>query len=216
MGLTAISSLVIGGNIIAILLQQTMRLKAMIGGLTSAAGYLPPSVDIAGVPVSARTQEVYQYRAEVTRYAIESAKYAADHVILYPLEIELSFQLGNWYPGFVERSFDLLEDMFEARNLLDLMTEHRIIKNVVLREFRLENEAPVWGKLDCHAVFQQIPLVSIQATATPATTTATSKTGGPSADKTATPEVNSGTKTPAAPTTRQIGDFNLTRSNVAL
>ena len=210
MGLTVISSLVIGGDIMAILAQQTIRQALLFGAVSAAQVYQPTPIFIAGVPVSARKQEVYQYRAEVTRYALESAEMASDHVILYPIEIELQFELGNWYPGFPKYSLNLLETMWKSRNLLTLVTQHKQLKNMVLREFRAENEAPVWGKLDCHAVFQQIPIVNVQSSAySKQNTTPAPNTGGPSAQQTVPPEADYGVQTPSAPSDQMIGDFNL-------
>lgn len=206
----ATSSATIGGDIIAILVQQSLRQAIMYGAALSAQNYQSPPIFIAGVPVTARLQEVYRYRAEVTRFAIEDARYASDHVILYPLEIELRCEIGNWYPGMAGYSLELFKRIFGSRNLLTLITEHKQVQNMVLRECRAENEAPKWGKLDCHLTFQEIPVVAVgtqpytteQVSPTPATST-------PAATNSATPPVDQGQTSPQVPTTNQIGNFNL-------
>jgi len=199
-----VDNAVIGGDIIAILAQQAIRQTILFSAVASLQAFQPPVVFIAGVPVSARMQEVYQYRAEVTRYPIESASLASDHVILYPIEIELTAEAANWYPQMPGYALNLLEQMWKSRNMLTLITTHKQVQNMVLREFRAENEAPIWGKLSFHAVFQQIPLVVIQAQNSPP-----SQTGGSSS---ANPAVNNGGQTPQTPTTQQQGNFNLPAS----
>jgi len=212
-----VESAIIGGDIIAMIVQSTMR-QALIYGAVATAGVPPPATIPkkyypAGVPVTARLQEVYQYRAEVTRYAIESADIASDHVILYPIEIELSCQVGNWYPQMPGYILGLFEAVWQLRSLLTLITQHQQVKNMVLREFRAENEAPVWGKLDFHLIFQQIPQVTLLTqNYTPSQTAATPQTGGADASKSANPPVNNGSQTPQPPTTQQQGDFNLPTS----
>jgi hypothetical protein len=68
---------------------------------------------------------------------------------------------------------------------------------MVLREFRAENEAPVWGKLDFHAVFQQIPLVALQTqNYSKDQTSATPQTGGSDVSNSANPSVNNGSVDP--------------------
>jgi hypothetical protein len=196
--LQAVDNAVIGGDIIAVMVQQALRQTVLYGAVAGAGVYQPPPIFVAGVPVTARLQEVYQYRAEVTRYAIESAEIASDHIILYPIEIEGTFQVGNWYPGQAEYSLNLLEQVWKARNLLTLITTHKQLQNMVLREFRAENAAPQWGKLDYHAVFQQIPLVTIQTQNSKSQTAATPQTGGSDVSNSANPPVNNGGQTPQA------------------
>ena len=202
-----VESVIIGGDIIAMIVQSTMR-QALIYGAVAKAGVPPPATIPkkyypAGVPVTARLQEVYQYRAEVTRYAIESADIASDHVILYPIEIELSCQVGNWYPQMPGYILGLFEAVWQLRSLLTLVTQHQQVKNMVLREFRAENEAPVWGKLDFHLTFQQIPQVTLLTQ---------NYTPSQTASKSANPPVDNGGQTPQPATSQQIGDFNLPTS----
>lgn len=211
MGLQTVESAIIGGDIIAIILNQAVQSSILYGSNAAAANYRPSPLYFGGIiPVTARLQEVYQYRAEVTRYAIESAAMSSDHIILYPIEVEGSFQTSNWEPGMAQHTLTVLEGIWKARQQFTLLTQHKQLPNMVLREFRAENEAPKWGKLDFHAVFQEIPKVAVQSSsATPDKTQATPQTGGPDVSKSANPPVNNGVQAPGTPTAIQSSAFNL-------
>ena len=187
-----------------------MRQTILFSALAAAQAFQQPVIFVAGVPVTARKQEVYEYDAEMTLFAIESAQYASDHIILRPIKIELECQVGNWYPQMPGYALNLFEQIWNSRNLLTLITQHKQIPNMALKGYRAENEAPMWGKLDFHLTFQQMPLViSTTSNYAPSQTAAGPNTGGADVSKSVNPATNSGQTTPQQPTTQQEQDFDL-------
>jgi len=197
-----------GGDIVAIYMQQAIRTMAVSasmvsqasrevaleGGVDGSPNYIPPALFVAGVPVTVRTQETYSYDAEITETAIEDAAIISDHIILHPIKIDLSFELSNWTPGQAAYSLDLLETMWKSRVRLDLQTEHKKIKNMVLEKLSVVNSAPVWGRLEFKATFKQVSDASLPTITMTASQVQhqPEKTSGPEVTKSAEPPVQNG------------------------
>ncbi len=192
---TTLKNSAIGGNVQAILAQQYVRtgITYALWGLT-ALTYNAPQVYIAGIPVSVRTQEAYQYRADVTRHAIESGASYSDHVILEPIRVDLYFEVSNVSRGAAQYALNMFETLWKRREPLDLITEHKKIPDMVLSVLRVENSAPFWGKLVFQATFEQITKVTLETQAAELTPTETTST--PEVVKSAEPAVNTGQQTP--------------------
>src|SRR5574343_470025 len=94
----------IGGDVQAILSQQWVRTAVTYGAWAMASMWSPPPVYVAGIPVSVRTQESYQYKSDATQHAIENGNPFTDHVVLSPLVVTIVCEVGNWYPGWAEYS----------------------------------------------------------------------------------------------------------------
>lgn len=172
-GLSALGQIVpvarslVGGNIVSILLRQSI-LKNAFGRprpFVDSRNVQPvfnPRIFIAGsIPVSVRSQEQYIYESQVTQHAVESGSIFSDHVILMPVRIDLSFEVSNWTYGDSKSALDALENLRNSRGMIDLQTEHKILKDMVCVRVMATNEAPEWGKLVCRATFQQIKLVTL-------------------------------------------------------
>lgn len=205
--LQLISNSLVGGNIVSVLTRQAIRLNALGSAAafaarksqlyTQAQTYIPPAIFIAGIPVSARLQEVYTFQSDITRHPVESGAPVTDHVILQPIRIDLSFEISNWRKGDAEYALSLFELMWQQRVLVELLTEHKKIPDMVLIHFEGGNSAPIWGRLGCRATFQQVKLIELETTPYPKDkVTPTDNTGGTDVSKSIESPVNTGQQTP--------------------
>lgn len=152
----SLPSSLVGGNVVSLLLRQAL-LRTKIHPQN-----LNPTIYLFGaIPVNVRTQEVYTYSTEITKHAVEDGTIYTDHVILQPVQIDLSFEISNMDPDMIKYSFDLLVQMRNQRAPLKLLTEHQIIPNVILLNLKLMNSVPLWNTIVVQASFQQLSLVRL-------------------------------------------------------
>jgi len=198
---TAVDTFV-GGDVVAIVLRQSMRLKAFADGaafrarqqqLTTIRGNVfNPTAFVADIPVTVIQQEAYELSADATQYPVESGAIISDHIILRPIKITISFEVSNWEGGKPSYAMDLIEALWARRIPVELMTNFRKIPNMVLTNFSGSNSVPQWGVLSGRATFQQIGLGVLQTVQwTREKVTPTEKTGGPDTTQSALPAENS-------------------------
>ncbi len=189
----------LGGSIVGILLREKELLQGMfIDPLSNINGWdvQNPHPFIAGIPVSTRMQEATAYKADITQHAVESGAILSDHVILHPINLELSFDVSNLDEYYAKQAQELLEQLFFNRIPVDLQTEHKQLANMVMTDLQILNSAPQWGKLDCKASFQQLSFVTLETVAFPAKKVEPKEqTGGPSTPKSAETATNNGRQT---------------------
>jgi hypothetical protein len=214
----------LGGNVIAIMRRQSNLAAAISRAAydkarfygTAYGGYVdfvqnPSNMDlITGIPISTRLQEAYTYAADVPEFAVESGVFYQDHIILHPVRIDLQFEVSNWVKTNTKKSLDDLENIYNSREPITLITEHKKIDNMFLVALNAENNMPEWGKLSYRASFQKINLVLLNKTSmSKDQVTATSNTLGPVITKSLEPSVDYGLKTPWTPLTNdKAGIFN--------
>lgn len=130
--------------------------------------------------VDARVTESHLWSARTTKTAVENAEVISDHVILDPPEITIDFDLNNL--GLVGRITDaanilkqFLEsnsavilsttssieltamiDLIQARQRVDVVTQHYLYKSMVLVEIDSDNVSPFSGRLRGFLRFQQV------------------------------------------------------------
>ena len=170
--LQLVSNSVFGGNLETIFLQQAIRLNAVASAInfqmkraalsTVTPIYIPPSVAIAGIPVTTRTQESYMYQSDVPHFPTEKGAVLTDHVILHPIQINIAFVVSNWNPDDAKYSLALLDLMWRSRKRIELQLTHRKLDNMVLTHLQADNEAPNWRALSFRATFEQVNLVELQ------------------------------------------------------
>lgn len=203
--LTVVSNSLVGGSVVALLLKQRIRMKAIKGLYEFQAkktGLSAPSMDnnstiVVGVPVSVRLQETYTYQSDVTKHAVESGALMSDHVILHPVKVDLSFEVSNWDKGMSENALELLEAIHLSRVPIDLLTEHKKMSDMVMVSLQADNSVPQWGKLTFRATFQQLQFVTLQVVKYPkAKIKHTKNTGGPDTSKSAEAPKNNGQQKP--------------------
>ena len=159
----AVEAALIGGSIVAILLQKAERTKAMLD-LVFAAGIdvYNPIDFLCGIPITTKTQEAYTFDAEVTKNPVENGVKMSDHIILNPIMVDISFEIANTSDINQKFIFELFTTMWKERKLTTLLTEHAQLDNMALSKFPVINSAPHWGRLKCRATFEQIGLITLQ------------------------------------------------------
>jgi hypothetical protein len=182
----------LGGDIIGILVRRKARLKAMQAS-RQADQYTPPKAWLGDIPISVKSQESYAFNAEATQHAVESGAIFSDHIILHPVKVVVSAEVTNWERGSAQNALQLIEQLWRNRLPVELMTEHKILKDMFLISFEADNSIPNWGALTFRATFQQIKLVKLQTASVPPEKVApTAQTGGPETPKSIESPVDTG------------------------
>lgn len=204
--LKVVANSLVGGSVVGILLRQSMlsnarRIASLRTGISAvnAPPISNPMPWVVGVPVSVRKQESYVLQADITTHAMEQGALLSDHVIIQPARVDLVFEVSNWEPGHGEHVLDLFEDMFRSRALVELVTEHKKLENMVMISFQSDNNDDVWGALKCTASFQQVRFVEIateKKKRSKQKVQSTSKTGGPPSELSSESPSNKGLQVP--------------------
>lgn len=160
-GRVTIDAAQIGGNIVAILLKAKKTKPVVLN--PNPGEYLVPQYNYVAIPVHTKLQESYTYSAEVTRYPVESGSLVSDHVILQPILVDLSFEISN-YDGIEtsKRGLEAAIKQLESRQPVTLITQHLSLDQMVCTNIQSSNQAPLWGKLNFRASFQQVKQVTLQ------------------------------------------------------
>ena len=216
---------VVGGDLVSILLRQSVRLgnllrtaqfqskKLLLQQMNPqlqksfnpntarlqaiSPTYSPPYVFLAGIPVTTKSQETYQYSSDATQFPVESGSMLTDHVILQPLRITVAAEICNWEDGRPEYALQLLEEMWRLRLPIELQTVHKKIPDMVLVNLQVENTVPAWGALSFRATFQSISLITLQTEKySTGKVTPTSKTSGANNSKSVESPVRNGKSRP--------------------
>lgn len=155
------SPVAIGGAVLGLILKlQAANKKRLKRRTSSTESFKAPLYEMDVIPVTSRQQEVYNYQANATQHAIESGALYSDHVILQPITLNLQFEISNWDGG--EQSFESIKkavERWEQREALTIITEHKVLDNMVCTSLQFDNSAPAWGALKGRASFQQVMLV---------------------------------------------------------
>lgn len=203
--ISRVSNSLIGGDVVSIAIRQALRFKAL-GGVFARAStiaelssirpdYTPPNVAIVGIPVSTKQQETYTYTADVTMFPVESGAILSDHVILQPMRIDIVATITNWDDGQqASYSFELLEKMWRTREVVEVQTKHRLLKNMIITNLELSNDLPNWGALEINISFMQVDFVQIEKIGGTADedTKPTTATAGPNVSTSVSEPVNKG------------------------
>lgn len=162
-----------------------------------AANQLTPAIVrrgtvVAGITVSVKESETHQYTSQMTSLALESGAIVSDHVVLQPEKVSVVIGITNTSQNSAAFSaFDLFTEMWQNREPVELVTEHKIYSDMVLTEFSPAHVAPYKGAFTANCVFQKVHYVELQAVGK-----TSGKTSGV-ASKTATGPVNAGQTAPA-------------------
>lgn len=194
----------IGGDVIAILLRQTIRLRALqqyADFKIRSQNMRPTNIRnplhyLTNIPISTIQQEAYTFQSDATRYPIESGAILSDHVILQPIRVDLSFEVSNWENNTAKEALDAIENAWRYREPVDLITSQRLIKNVVMVNFNGSNSLPEWGKIAARVTFHQVGLANLEASTDVKDFQPKENTGGPPQPLSAEPEKNAGTVRP--------------------
>lgn len=120
--------------------------------------------NIAGINVSVKTSERHKFSSRVTEVPLENGCVISDHVLRTPNEVEVSFEMSNAGLGALaeaKSAFEKFYTLLESRELVTLVTEHKIYSNVVLIDFAPIHQAPNKGTLSCVATFKEVLFVEL-------------------------------------------------------
>ena len=209
-------------DVVAILIKQAMRSKALLErrefevrrrGISSGVSVIGNPITFLSdaIPITVKQQEAFTLQADVTQYPMESGSIITDHVILNPLRVDISFEVSNWEQGTAKTAFETIERLWQERTPVDLLTYYKKIPNMVLTHFQGSNSIPEWGKLSGRATFQQVKFGQIQTQAYMGGFIPTEKTLGPDMSKSAEPEEDQGVAQPKESLAEKLWEGVFTR-----
>ena len=131
-----------------------------------SSGVLRGGPLVAGVEVSVLISEAHQLAAQPTKNAIESGALMSDHVIIQPYAVSIVYEASNAGNGAMVAKdvFETFKNMLEARELLELITEHYAYDNMVLTSVSPLHAAPYKGRLQCTATLERVNQIKIETT----------------------------------------------------
>lgn len=138
--------------------------------LLGVAGFIArPGNNVAGIPVSVKESESHAFTSTPIDTAVENGAILTDHVVVNPVEVEVVFDMVNTrsllsYFGTASTAFDAFEyfeSLLSNRELVTLITEHKVYANMLCIDFTPSHVAPFKGALKCTARFRQINFVTI-------------------------------------------------------
>lgn len=144
--------------------------QGVADALLGAAGFIArPGNNVAGIPVSVKESESHAFTSTPIDTAVENGAILTDHVVVNPVEVEVVFDMVNTrsllsYFGTVSTAFDAFEyfeSLLSNRELVTLITEHKVYANMLCIDFTPSHVAPFKGALKCTARFRQINFVTI-------------------------------------------------------
>lgn len=132
--------------------------------LSQGAGLLRGGALVVGVEVSVITTESHSLQATATKQSIESGAQVTDHVILTPPQVAITFEVANTGGGaeIAKDVFETFKSMLEARELLEVITEHYVYDNMILVGLSPMHQAPYKGRLQCTATLQRVNQIQLQ------------------------------------------------------
>lgn len=132
--------------------------------LSQGAGLLRGGTLVVGVEVSIITSEAHSLQATATKQSIESGAQVTDHVILTPPQVAITFEVANTGGGaeIAKDVFETFKSMLEARELLEVITEHYIYDHMILIGLSPLHQAPYKGRLQCTATLQRVNQIQLQ------------------------------------------------------
>lgn len=131
--------------------------------MAESAGVMRGGVIVANVLVRVLKSEKHSLKSQVTRYPVESKNSIADHVILDPNVVTVSFEMPNSNGG-AEKARDVFQQFVKMRDQripIDLDTEHGRYKNMVISSFSPDHSAPNKGAFSATLQLEQVGVVGV-------------------------------------------------------
>lgn len=164
-----------------------------------------------------RKAESHQYKSEVTQYAVEDGTIFSQHIIQQPVRVSLQFEETNagkmfsniigaaarWITGTNKKTmFEQLVEIWERKIPVEIVTDQKIYKNMVVENLPIMHKAPYKGALQVMVDFVQLSTFQIQVDEKKGTTKAITKAANKvkSVGKQAVADIKSN------PTAEQIAD----------
>lgn len=141
--------------------------------------------EVAGVHISVKKSEQHEMSAEITDIPLENGDTIRDHIVINPKTLTVQFEACNTDSDSPISTFDAFEKMIEAREMLEVVTEHKTYSNLALASFSASHQSPFKGALQGTLTFKEINLVTI-------TEVGRTKIKSGKSTKSNTPKVNNG------------------------
>lgn len=121
--------------------------------------------------------ESHRYQSEVTQYAVEDGTIFSQHVIQRPIKVTLQFEETNagkmvqniistaasWITGSKKKTmFEQLVEIWERKIPVEIVTDQKIYKNMVIENLPIMHKAPYKGALQVMVDFVQLSTFQIQ------------------------------------------------------
>lgn len=138
--------------------------------MSPQTGIVYSSQWISGIYVDVIESHLHERKAEVAQQVLENGATIADHIVLKPITLTITFSQTNQAKAGesgMERSrkvFQELEDLWRNRGLLTIWTEHKQYNDMVIESISSEQRAPHKGALSFSAKLVQINSVKIETT----------------------------------------------------
>lgn len=134
---------------------------------------------IAGGPqVDNKTGEYHAFSATPTMFSIENGSIAADHIIENPDSLEVTWIMSNLdgdgssYGNRAATLLDSLHRLIKERQLYEVVTRHKIYPSMALVGVTADHLGPFSGALRGRLIFSEVPRVTLERTAVPASAVA--------------------------------------------
>lgn len=150
----------------------------ILGGIEAYAreaigGYLASFIGvIQEVKPDVRKSELHRYKSNVTQYAVEDGSIFTQHIIQQPIKVSLQFEetnagFGTMLSGIMNMAqmvispysktmFEQLIDIWEKKIPVEIVTEHRIYKNMVIESLPIAHKSPYKRALQVNVDFIQL------------------------------------------------------------
>lgn len=144
----------------------------------SISGYLASFLGIIqDVKPDVRKSESHKYQSEVTQYAVEDGTIFSQHIIQRPIKVTLQFEETNAgkmiqnIVGSAERMltgtskktiFEQLVEIWERKIPVEIVTDQKIYKNMVIENLPIMHKSPYKGALQIMVDFIQLSTFQIQ------------------------------------------------------
>lgn len=145
----------------------------------SISGYLASFLGIIQeIKPDVHKADSHRYQSEITQYAVEDGTIFSQHVIQRPIKVTLQFEETNagkmiqniiggsarMLSGTSKKSmFEQLVEIWERKIPVEIFTDQKIYKNMVIENLPIMHKAPYKGALQVMVDFVQLSTYQIQA-----------------------------------------------------
>lgn len=169
---------------------------------------------VGDLTIEATLSEQHNMSATVSKFPVEGGSIVSDHIVNDPEKVTLegfisNTPMGNDPNNYAQDAFDLLKKMWEARELLDIVTQYKVYTDMAITDISV----PLNNKTG-QAIQFTVDLIKIKKVNATAVTVYTETLSAPIADQ-ASSSLNLGPKTvtPASDTYKALAVAKLLEYN---
>lgn len=152
------------------------KVVGAVGYLAGAISNLLTEILITSIRPDVKVSETHKYSNEVTQQTLETGANAAEHIINMPIEVSLQFEeTNNTFLLFsthkygekllgIKSTFTKLVDIWENKINCQIVTEHRVYNNMVIKNMPILHRAPYKKSLQVVCDFIQLNFANTEGT----------------------------------------------------